>query len=415
MAAETTPQSKKRIIFWTLAASLVVVLLVFGLRSWLKTEVPVRVASPTYQDMTTVISTNGIVEPIQDFVAHAPFTALVKSVRGREGEAVSAGTLLVSLDASGASARVAAANSALVGARVGAENTRMGGTQEERIALSGDLQRAQLQVSDTERDLNALKALQARGAASPSEVAATQARLDTARSNLTSLQQRQTQRFSASDRARTSAQIAETSAALNDAQHMLAQSSVRAPFDGIVYALPVKQSDWVNPGDILARVADLSRMRVRAYFDEPEIGKLAVGQAVVITWEAKLNRIWHGRVVQVPSTIHVYGTRNVGEAIIEISDAKDDLLPSTNVNVKVTTLEKPHVLAVPREGLRTEGSQSYVLRVVNGKLVKTPVKIGAVNLTSVEITSGISTNDTIALNATTTADLEDGLNVKVVK
>lgn len=415
MAAEHTPQSKKRIVIWTLAASVAVVLLVIATRAWLKTDVPVRVAMPEYQDMTTMVSTNGIVEPIHDFVAHAPFAALVKSTYANEGDRVQQGKLVLSLDTSSANAKIASANAALVGARSNAESIRLGGTQEERLATSGDLQRARLQASDTERDLNALKALQAKGAASASEVAAMQARLDTARSNVRSLEQRQSERYSRSDMARTNAQVVESAAALAEAQHGMSDANVRAPFDGTMYALPVRQYDFVDAGSVLARIADLSQMRVRAYFDEPEVGKLAVGQSVTITWEARPNRMWHGRLTQVPSTIHSYGTRNVGEAMIEVSDAKNDLLPNTNVTVKVTTLEKPHVLAIPREGLRTAGTQTYVLRVVKGKLTRTPVKVGAVSLTLAEITSGLTTNDSVALNSTTSADLEAGLSVKVVK
>jgi HlyD family secretion protein len=53
-----------------------------------------------------------------------------------------------------------------------------------------------------------------------------------------------------------------------------------------------------------------------------------------------------------------------------------------------------------------------VYRVVNDRLVKTPVGVGVLNLTRVEITSGLNEGDEVALEATNEADLNDGLRVK---
>ena len=67
-------------------------------------------------------------------------------------------------------------------------------------------------------------------------------------------------------------------------------------------------------GETLVQVANLTKLQIRAYFDEPEIGQLKVGQPVTIAWQAKPNQLWHGHVVEVPTTIITYGgTRNVGE------------------------------------------------------------------------------------------------------
>jgi HlyD family secretion protein len=63
--------------------------------------------------------------------------------------------------------------------------------------------------------------------------------------------------------------------------------------------------------------------------------------------------------------------------------------------------------------MRFDGSQPYVFRIVDNKLVRTPIKIsgGIVNLNQVEIVGGLSEGDTVALNATTNRDLTNGLEV----
>ena len=85
------------------------------------------------------------------------------------------------------------------------------------------------------------------------------------------------------------------------------------------------------------------------------------------------------------------------------------------VTVTVTTSQRFNVLSVPREALRTEGASDYVFRVIAGKLVRTPVQVGVVNLTRVEITGGLTEKDTVALSATSNRDLSHGLAVKIVE
>lgn len=410
-----TAKNSNRFTWLAVTIAVFLVLAIFGIRSLTRTETPVRAAKPSYEDMLTTSSTNGKVEPVQNFEAHAPMPGVIKEVAVKEGALVAQGTLLVAMDPTSAEARVATARSALTAAQSSEQDLRSGGTQEERINLSGQIDTAQAQVRQARQDLAALQQLQAKGAASAAEVESARNRLQNAQSNLQVLEAKKTSRYSTSDQNRTAAQLAEGRAVLTDAAKVLSETSVHAPFSGTVYSLPFKKYDYINTGDVLVRMADLTHMQVRAYFDEPEIGRLAVGQAVAITWDAKTGKVWHGHIVRTPSTIITYGTRNVGECMIAVDDANGDLLPNTNVNVKVTISQKMHVLTIPREGLRTQGTKNYVYRIVKGKLEKTPVKVGDVSMTLVEIQSGITTDDTIALNATTSADLEPGLEVKPTK
>src|ERR1700685_3353266 len=301
-------------------------------------------------------------------------------------------------------ARLATARSTLEGAQLNVQNLQQSGTQEERLALQADLSRAEMRKKQAETDLTALRQLQQKGAASTAEVAAAEHRLQEATSLLQNTQLRGTERYSAGDHARARAQLTDAQAAVTAARSHYAAANIRSPLSGTVYSIPVSTYDFVPAGEDLLDVADLNRIQVRAYFDEPEIGKLAVGQAVKIVWDAKPNQTWHGHISRAPSTVITYGTRNVGEAIITVDDARGDLLPNTNVTVTVTTSQRFNVLSVPREALHTEGASDFVFRVIGGKLVRTPVQVGVVNLTRVEITGGLTEKDTVALNATSNRD-----------
>ena len=404
---------------------LLAILILLIIKFFSKDIVEIRVSEVTRQNLVSSVSTNGKVEPIDEFPAHAAVPGVVEKLYVSLGQKVKAGDLIVRMSDSGASARIAAATASLRSAEVAAHDMQQGGTQDERIAMAGDLSRAQLQQKQAASDVESLRQLQQKGAASAAEVAAAEQRLLSANSTLHSLQQRSTERYSSGERDRAQAQIADAKAALDSARAGYDQTNIRSPISGSVYSLPVSEYDFVAAGEDLMDIADLNRIQVRAYFDEPEIGALSPGQAVKIVWDAKPDRVWHGHIELAPTTVIAYGTRSVGECIITVDDARGDLLPNTNVNVTVTTKQLFNAVSIPRQALHIEGGSTFVYRVIGGKLVSTPVQFGAVNLTRVtsagrsgdwvEITSGLTEKDIVALTATNNRDLTNGLAIKIVE
>jgi len=401
------------ILLWGIFLA-VIALVFIAIRMFTHEEVEVRVAAVNRQNLISPLSTNGKVEPIEEFQAHAPLPGVVSNVYVKVGQRVRAGELLIRMDDSDAVARLAAAKAALSSAQAAMHNMQQGGSQVERINLASQMDTAKLQQAQATKNLAALEELEERGAASASEVAAARERLQTANAAVESLQLRGTKSYSPADQARVRAQFNDAKAAVAAAESGYASNNVRAPFAGTVYSIPVSQYDFVAAGEDLLDLADLNKIQIRAYFDEPEIGKLAVGQAVSIEWPAKPGQRWHGHISQAPTTVITYGTRNVGECLITVDDARGDLLPNTNVTVTVITSQRFNVLSVPREALHTDGGD-FVFRVINGKLARTPVVVGVVNLTRVEIVSGLTEKDTVALSALSNRELINGLAVKAVE
>jgi len=415
--SEQKSGSSGRIVLNVAIAAVVIAALIFGIRYYTRSDVEVRTAQVETGDMITTNSTNGKVEPTNNFQAHAAEPGSVEAVYVHAGQQVAAGTLLLKLNSAAADARVETARSAIAQASAAQYDINQGGSTDERVRITGDLDRAQLQLKQAQTDVQAMQALQARGAASANEVAAAQQRLATAQSSVQSLQSSgSASRFSSTDKQRVQAQLSDSRATLAAAEQTLHNSVVRAPFAGTVYSLPIKQFDFVGAGEELVQLADLNKIQVRAYFDEPEIGKLKEGFAVAITWDARPGKTWHGHIVRTPTTVITYGTRNVGECLIAVDDATGDLLPNTNVNVAVTTQEIHGVMRLPREALHTLADSDYVYIIDHGTLVKRAVKVGALNLMYVQIESGLNKGDVVALNSVSnTVDLTEGLQVKVVK
>src|SRR5216684_6003345 len=109
-------------------------------------------------------------------------------------------------------------------------------------------------------------------------------------------------------------------------------------------------------------------MLVRTFVDEPEIGRLATGQKIEVTWDALPDRTWKGSVSTIPSTVKLRGSRNVGEVTCTVDNRDLRLLPNVNVGVTVITAEHSGVLTVRREAVRMDDTQPYVFEVEDGVL-----------------------------------------------
>jgi HlyD family secretion protein len=377
---------------------------------------PLKVRTTTVErgPIRSLISTNGKVEPIQNFEAHAPVATTVKRLLVKEGDHVRKGQLLLQLDDGDLRSQAARALAQMKAAQADQADLTGGGTHEELLTLNSQLTKARTLRDDAQRNLDALRRLQQQGSASAGEVTQAQETLQRTQADVSLLEQKQKDRYSQPEVAKVTAQGAEAEAAYEAAEDALAKSSVRAPFDGIIYALPVKQGAYVQTGDLLLQVGDLSKMLVRSFVDEPDIGRLAPGQAIEVTWDAIPGRIWNGAVSSIPATVKLRGSRNVGEVTCTVDNHDLRLLPNVNVGVTVITAEHSGVLTLQREAVRMDDAKPYVFQVVDGVLKRRDVEVSLQNLTRVEITSGLPENSVVALSSADTKPLADGARVKVV-
>lgn len=378
-------------------------------------EVPVRAEKAVRESIVNTISTNGKIEPVDNFEAHAPAATTVKRLFVREGDRVKAGQKILQLDDANARADAARALARLRAAEADLAALKTGGTHEEVLNREAELVKARAERDSAERNLGAMRQLEQRGAASPAEVQEAENRLQRAQADVTALEQKQTSRYSRPEVAKVQAEAGEARAAYEAAQSLLQNANVTAPRDGLVYSLPVKQGAYVNAGDLLVQIGDLRRIQVRAFVDEPEIGKLGVGQPVTVTWDALPGRTWTGTLTRVPTTVTPRGTRTVGEITCEVDNADLKLLPNINVSVVVTTARHDNALTVAREAIHQENGKRFVFEIVKGELKRREVETAVSSLTRIEVTKGIGDGALVALGASTGQALKDGMEVKVIQ
>ncbi|MGA2207722.1 MAG: HlyD family efflux transporter periplasmic adaptor subunit, partial [Terracidiphilus sp.] len=337
---------------WLWTGAVVVLLAVFfTARYFLRERLPVRVARVEHAMLLNTVSTNGRVEPDVNYPFYSPIATTVKAVYAQEGDVVPAGKLLVVLNDAAARAQVASAESEVKAAQAALDAATHNGTQAERQASAAEIQQDRLTRDQAQHDFDALAKLAATGAAAQGEVLAARERLAAAQASLNAAEQSAQHRFSPNEVARAQAALADSQAALIAAQQIEAQTVIRAPIAGTIYSMDAAPSEYAEAGKLLLEVADLRHERVRGFFDEPDLGRLATGQKVGIRWDAKPSVEWYGHIVRLPSAVVTYTTRNVGEVLIDFDDSADGLLPDTNVTLTVTTSSEPSALSMPREAL----------------------------------------------------------------
>jgi HlyD family secretion protein len=377
-----------------------------------RSQVTIRVGQASRETITASIATNGKIEALDNFQAYAPMPTTVKKIFVQQGDWVKPGQMLVRLDDAGARLQAAKSEAQLKGADADLTAVEGGGTQEELLTTKNALVKAQADRETAERNLKAMQKLLQTGSASQAEVDAAQNRLRVDDAQVQLLQQKLKDRYSKQEIGHVQAQQIEARTSLQAAQSVLKNANVSAPRAGMVYSLPVREGAFVNTGDLLVQVADLHRVRVRAFVDEPEIGKLQRGQLVEITWDALPGRVWKGTIEILPTTVVQHGTRMVGEVtcVVENSDLK--LLPNTNVSVAVVTMRQQNALTVPREAIHQDAEGQYVFEVVKGELKRRNVTTSVSNLTRIQVTSGLSDNAVLALGALNMQSLKGGMAVK---
>jgi HlyD family secretion protein len=404
--------ARRRWLLWTVAVAVAVVL--FASFMSRDDAVPIRAAKVQRGNIRSVISTNGKVEPVQNFEAHAPIGTSVKRLLVKEGDRVKRGQLLVQLNDSEARDQAARALSQISAADADINAVKNGGTQEEILTVDADLIKARTERDAAQHNLEALQRLQQQGAASPGEVRNARDQLSRAQADVKLLEQKQGDRYSKPEVARVDSQKEAAQASYHAAEDVLSQLDVHAAFDGIVYSLPAKQGAYLNPGDLILQEADLSKILVRAFVDEPDVGRLAVGDKVEVTWDGLPGKIWNATINTLPSTMKIRNTRTVGETTCIVDNADFRLLPNVNVGVTIVSADHNGVLTVPREAVRLSDDKPYVYEVSNDELVRREIKTSISDLTSVEVSGGISENALVALNSINSKPLKNGIAVKVV-
>lgn len=358
----------------------------------------IKAAKVTRQTIRSTIPTNGKVEPVDFTSARAATAGVVKKVWVVRGQDVASGAVLVTLDDTDARSAMESASARIQQIKAEMTTQSAGGRASELAEIENSLRLAHLQVDTSQRNLDSLRRLAAKNAATQQEVRLAQDTVAKANLQVTELESRRSTLVTATDRTVSAAKLQEAEAGADLARHRLEQAVIKAPISGTVYQIDLKPGTYVQPGDIVATIGKLDKVRVRVYVDEPELGRVSRGVPVVITWEARPDLSWTGRVDQMPTQIVALGTRQVGEVLCLIDNPKRELLPGVNVNAEILSKVVKDAISIPKQGLHYESRGKGVYKLTSDDQVQwQPVSVGVSDINNVEILSGLKVDDRIVL------------------
>ena len=354
----------------------------------------VKVARET---LISSLSTNGKVEPIEWMPVRSQRSGVITRVLISRGQQVTKDQPLVELDTRVASADLSKAQAAIQEAKAQEQVLTQGGRIAERQQIDSDLARARLDFDAAQKSYQALDRLVAKQAATRQELDAARQVVEQLQLKIQSLEKSRAALVTGIDKEIAKARLEEAQSAASVAQTNVDLSLIHAPMDGTVYDFDLKQGSYVNPGDAIAKVGKLDRVRVTVYVDEPDLGKVHQGEPVIITWDALPGHQWKGEVDKLPTQIVPLGTRQVGEVGCNIQNPDRDLLPNANINADIQATVVEHALAIPKEAIRRQGSETGVLLLQGDRVVWRKVNLGISSYTKSQVLSGLSDGDAGAL------------------
>ncbi len=402
------------------AVLVVAVVVVIVLAAVPKSVTTVPVVTVTRADVSQTISTNGKVEPIDPFTARAEFPAFVSKVAAIEGQPVHRGQLILTLDASDIQSQLAQVQADLITAQTSLRNARAGGAPAELAQLQSQLTAAKADVTADENQQKHLETLLSEQAVTQDEVDKNATALAKAQALLKSLDTRQSamKEDASSNAEQADLRVHQDQDEITSLQGKVRSATVVSPIDGTLYELPVHVSDYVKVGDELAEIADLHKVRVRVFVDEPDMGMLAPNETVQVSWDALPGHVWTGKTEQVPVEAVPHGTNNilrsVGEQLCSVDNNNNnaELLPNVNVDVKIFVHQAKNALVVPRGAVKDDNGQRYVFVFADGQVKRRNVTLGISNASDYQVLSGLSENERVAVPQDGARALHDGMDVR---
>ncbi len=181
----------------------------------------------------------------------------------------------------------------------------------------------------------------------------------------------------------------------------LSYTEIYSPIDGIVSKIAARKGETVVAGLQVANlitILDPTKLEVRIYTDETDIGKVKPGQKVLYYVDAYPDKIFTGVISSIYPEPVVKQNIVYYMSIVKVKPEYTEYLkPEMTVYAKIIAGEKNNALLIPNEALKYEHGKVYVYKIVNGKPVKTYIKTGWMDEKYTEVLQGLKEGDIVAV------------------
>ena len=181
----------------------------------------------------------------------------------------------------------------------------------------------------------------------------------------------------------------------------LAEAQLYAPFSGTVMGVAAEPGDQVGASTTILTLADMQEPLLQFWLEESDMGNVAAGNQVNVTFEALPDYAFTGMVERVdPVLVTVSGTTAVqSQARLNLGDQEVNLLSGMTADVEVVSAETRNALLVPVEALQEtpEGGCTVFVVDATGELEEREVEVGLTDAVNAEILSGLELGETVKI------------------
>ena len=354
-------------------------------------------------DLTSKVTSNGRLDAKRKVDLSANIMGQIVNLAVREGDVVKKGDFLLQIDQKQLAATAQGAAASMQ-------------------ALFSDRDAAAANAADAQRNFDRSQKNYNDKIIPLADMQRMKSQLDAANANVTAIDRR----------------IEQSRANLAAANDTLSKTTILAPMDGIVTALPVEEGEVAvigtmnNPGTKLLTIADMSVVEAVLEVDETDIPSVKVGQHANVTIDAYPNKTFSGTVTEVgsspiPQAGQTTGSQAVNfEVKVQVEKPPPDVRPGFSCSADTITGARTKALAIPIQALvvrEKPGSKTGKPQdeegvfVVSGKTVKfVPVKTGLSGDSNIEIVSGLQAGQQIVTGPfRALREIKDGSKVKEQK
>lgn len=316
-------------------------------------------------------------------------TGTVEEVMVQQGEQVTKGQPLISLESRELKATVVQAQGAVQQAEARVRQIDELTLPSAREALA----QAEANLKNAEQTYNRTSQLERKGYATRAALDEAQKTLDVARAVARSTQvQVYTASPGGSDYVMAQTQLNQARANLETAQSRLGYATISAPRDGVLITRNVERGTVAQPGRALLVLAPAGDVQLVLQLDERNLGKIALGQKALASADAYPNRRFEAVVTYINPGIDI--SRASVEVKLTVKDPPNYLRQDMTVSVDIEVASKNDALVLPTRSVHDIMSgQPWVLGINGHRAFKNSVHVGLRGNNNVEILDGMAEGD----------------------
>jgi len=381
-------KNKRKRFFLTLgsvAALLVIVLIVVGFtRGGTKID-PSKVAKVEKGDLAKSVVATGKIEPITKVEIKSKASGIVKKLYVEYGDHVKAGQLLAELDKEQIQAQVRESEAALAAAEADYERSKVDAMGVDIPTLKRAYERAQGMAKEGVVSSSALDDAQRAYELAVNKQAVAKAQLAVNR-----------------------AKVEQARAQLANQRENLSYTTIVAPIDGIILSRDVEMGDAVSSilvlgssATLVMTMGDTHEVYVKGKVDESDIGKVYLGQPARIKVESFKDKVFTGKVTKISPMGVEKDNVTTFEVRVSIDNPGGELKAAMTANAEIILEEHKGVLMIPEGAIIYDKDKKASVEVPasNGKdgKKKVAINIGISNGAKTEVVSGLKEGEQVVL------------------